>query len=204
LRTLSNTWGTAQQIATTALTDKSVTTAYDYIQLFGTSDSFREIFKENEKTTEEALQMSAEEIYSAVEAQQQQANAQRAAAEAAQKQQEQTAANQATFDTKRMEALQQQRALQEAERTMTTANHDNIEAIRESVSKLDELSNYLSPILDENRNQSGLLQTLSEKMDQLMQTIANNAIKTTVMSPTPNVNTSYNERDRIYGPVKTW
>ena len=87
---------------------------------------------------------------------------------------------------------------------MTTANHDNIEAIRESVSKLDELSNYLSPILDENRNQSGLLQTLSEKMDQLMQTIANNAIKTTVTSPTPNVNTSYNERDRIYGPVKTW
>lgn len=204
LRTLSNTWGTAQQIATTALTDKSVTTAYDYIQLFGTSDSFREIFKDNEKTTEEALQMSAEEIYSAVEAQQQQANAQRAAAEVAQKQQEQTAANQATFDTKRMEALQQQRALQEAERTMTTANHDNIEAIRESVSKLDELSNYLSPILDENRNQSGLLQTLSEKMDQLMQTIANNAIKTTVTSPTPNVNTSYNERDRIYGPVKTW
>ena len=110
-----------------------------------------------------------------------------------------------TYEQKRAEAVQQQRALQEAERTMTTANHDNIEAIRESVSKLDELSNYLSPILDENRNQSGLLQTLSEKMDQLMQTIANNAVKQTVTtSPTPAMTTTYNERDRIYGPVKTW
>ena len=144
------------------------------------------------------------ELQAAAEKQQAEIAAQAAAAEATRQQQLQASANQTTFDAKRTEALQQQRALQEAERTMTTANHDNIEAIRESVSKLDELSNYLSPILDENRNQSNLLQSLAEKVDKLVLAVTNKAAQPAPTSVVPNVNTSYNERNRIYGPIKTW
>jgi chromosome segregation ATPase len=115
-------------------------------------------------------------------------------------------ANDATskYEQKRDEAYQQLRAQQAAEMAMTTANHDNIAAIRESVSKLDELSNYLSPILDENRNQSNLLQSLAEKVDKLVLAVTNKAAQPAPTSVVPNVNTSYNERNRIYGPVKTW
>ena len=199
LRTLSNQWGTAQSIAVQATTGyaKNMDAYFKSVEKIGTADTFDEMLTKHAETVAASQE-------AATEAQIAEIQAQRAQQEAQRKQQEQAAANQAEFDNKRTDAVSQIRTQKLAEQTMITANHDNIEAIRESVSKLDELSNYLSPILDENRNQSNLLQTLSEKVDQLIQTVAAKAVTTTVTSPTPNVNTSYNERDRIYGPVKTW
>lgn len=225
VRSQSNMWGTAQQLAIDSLITKSVEGAKNTIELVGTSDTFTEMMSKHndsmlqstvtswDKSLETSLasldvqkqQVEQQEaLFAQAENQYAQMQAQQAAEEATRKQKEESEQNQNSFNTRTLAAAQQQRTLLQAQQAMTTANHDNIEAIRESVSKLDELSNYLSPILDENRNQSGLLQTLSEKVDQLIQTVAAKAVTTTVTSPTPNVNTSYNERDRIYGPIKTW
>lgn len=227
LRTYANTWGTAQEVAVEAMSksysdsfgafsiaglidtivhgnDGQSKVASDTVQQVGITDTFSEIMSKNTKETVDTERAIAEAQAREIQNQNAELQAQRLHQEAVDKRKQEAEANQASFDTKRLEALQQQKAMQEAERTMTTANHDNIEAIRESVSRLDELSNYLSPILDENKNQSSLLQTLSEKVDQLIQAVANKAVTTNVVSPTPNVSTAYNERDRIYGPIKTW
>lgn len=225
VRTQINGWGMAQNIAVEALTTKSTENVELQVAMLGIADTYPELLREHKNavisSTNAASDRSLEMATAALESQQQQVNqqqqllarsevqyaniqAQQAAEEAARKQQQQTVENQKELDNKKLAAAQQQRALLEAERAMTTANHDNIEAIRESVSKLDELSNYLSPILDENRNQSGLLQTLSEKFDQLIQAVTTKITQPAVVSPTPNVNTSYNEHNRIYGPIKTW
>lgn len=230
LRTHANTWGNAQNMATQAVlktsTDmmgilspaamlaQSITgtgvnqgqaeAAVNILQNSGVTDTFDELMTKHTETTINAEQAIAEAQAAEMRNQSMELQAQRMQQVAARERQEKAEANQTAFDTRRMEALQQQRAQQAAEAAMVTANHDNIEAIRESVSKLDELSNYLSPILDENKNQSGLLQSLAEKFDQLMHTLVNRTAQPTTTSPTPNVNTSYNERDRIYGPVKVW
>lgn len=204
MRTYANTWGTAQNIAVNAMTTKSADVANGLVKNMGISDTLKELINNRDTTAEESMQIAAEELQAAAEKQQAEIAAQEAVAEATRQQQLHASANQTAFDAKRTEALQQQRALQEAERTMTTANHDNIAAIRESVSKLDELSNYLSPILDENRNQSNLLQSLAEKVDKLVLAVTNKAAQPAPTSVVPNVNTSYNERNRIYGPIKTW
>ena len=230
LRTHANTWGNAQNLAVQAMTKtstdmmgilspaamlaQSITgtgvnqgqaeAAFNILQNSGVTDTFDELMTKHTEATIDAEQAIAEAQAAEMRNQSMELQAQRMQQAAARERQEKAEANQTAFDTRRMEALQQQRAQQAAEAAMVTANHDNIEAIRESVSKLDELSNYLSPILDENRNQSGLLQSLADKVDQLVHTLTNRASQPTVTSPTPNVNTSYNERDRIYGPVKVW
>ena len=215
-QTWANTVGNALAIGATQLTSLGMPSALDYandIKNYGVVNTFNEMMSAYKQTADTATQTTVD-ITNSVQAT---AVTQANLADTLVRTEEQIKASQAyqekiatanqtntAFEQKRAEAAQQQRALLEAERAMTTANHDNIEAIRESVSKLDELSNYLSPILDENRNQSGLLQTLSEKFDQLMHTLVNRTAQPTTTSPTPNVNTSYNERDRIYGPVKVW
>lgn len=230
LRTHANTWGNAQDLAIQAMTKTSTDmmgilspgaiiaqatsntgfrqgqaeAAVNILQNSGVTDTFDELMTKHTETTIDAEQAIAEAQAAELHNQSMELQAQRMQQAAARERQEKAEANQTAFDTRRMEALQQQRAQQAAEAAMVTANHDNIEAIRESVSKLDELSNYLSPILDENRNQSGLLQNLADKVDQLVHTLTNRTAQPTVTSPTPNVNTSYNERDRIYGPIKTW
>jgi hypothetical protein len=178
--------------------------AQKVVQRDGISDTFKEMFKEAasnsvaESTQPTAMSdLTTNNVLDDIEEKRrQQREAEMRKAE--------TDQNQKDFDRKRDAAIQAQQAMLNAERAVASENHDNIAAIRESVSKLDELSNYLSPILDENRNQSNLLQSLAEKVDKLVLAVTNKAAQPAPTSVVPNVNTSYNERNRIYGPVKTW
>ena len=203
-QTFHNTWGNAVSVIADATLTKSTDAVESMLKNSGVVDTYAEMMSKNQDATEKALE---EAVLATVESQRvttESIQQQQLANEIAQQEEAERAAKQTAFDNKREEAASQLRTQQAAQQALANANYDNIEAIRESVSKLDELSNYLSPILDENRNQSGLLQSLADKVDQLIQTVAAKAVTTTVTSPTPNVNTSYNERDRIYGPIKTW
>lgn len=203
-RTEANQQKTAENVAYAALLTNSAYAAQKVVQHDGISDTFKEMFKEatassvaESKQPSEMSDLTKNNVLNDIEEKRrQQREAEMRKAE--------TDQNQKDFDRKRDAAIQAQQAMLNAERAVASENHDNIAAIRESVSKLDELSNYLSPILDENRNQSNLLQSLAEKVDKLVLAVTNKATQSAPTSVVPNVNTSYNERNRIYGPVKTW
>lgn len=218
-QTIANTVGTAMQVGAQSILTLGQATVGEMesvVKNSGVVDSFSEMMKSQERTASAAQSVvsgqadMAASVRESATTQESLADSFRRTEDnikATKEYQDKLAnANDATskYEQKRDEAYQQLRAQQAAEMAMTTANHDNIAAIRESVSKLDELSNYLSPILDENRNQSNLLQSLAEKVDKLVLAVTNKATQPAPTSVVPNVNTSYNERNRIYGPVKTW
>lgn len=195
-KTFSNTVGGAMTVIAAGET-KSLTLVQDTLEELGTADTFDEMFKRHAdtiKASNEAIEESNEaaqaRTVSALEAQTKQDSDY-------QEKQSESAAQEAEYERQRAEAAEAQRVQEEEERTIRNDNHDNLEIIKNATEKLDNLSDYLAPILQENKDQNTNLKDLKEQVDEIVKLFSTVLEYQITTSPGFAATISYDEKARI-------
>lgn len=176
---LANTIGGATAVMAAAQT-KSTDAMVLAVEAAGVSPTFEHMMLDYSFASKEAQEVAAARSaesnavsYAAMEQQSRQSSEY-------QQKQEEAMQQDARYEEDKAAAREQQRAAQEAEDIRNLENHDNIVIIKDAIEGLD-MSEYLSPILDEHRThteQIKELQTQTVEIVRLLSTVLEYKIAT--------------------------
>lgn len=103
---------------------------------------------------------------------------------------------QAEYEQQKAQAAQAQKEQEEVDRARDLENHDNISEIKDAIADID-LDAYLSPILEENKDQNINLKAISSQIIELIQLISTMVEYKMATDSTFASTISYDEKARI-------
>lgn len=193
--TISNTIGGANAAIAAAET-KNTTAMAAAVAAAGTADPFEIMMMKQANASAQAT-ASAAQASAATEAQtlgmiqnqnKQDSEYQQKAAAADEQQ--------AEYEQQKAQAAQAQREQEEADRARDLENHDNISEIKDAIAEIN-LDDYLSPILEENKDQNVNLKAINAQIIELIQLVSTMVEYKLATDSTFAATISYDEKARI-------
>lgn len=193
--TISNTIGGAGAAIAAAET-KNTTAMATALTAVGTADSFEVMMMKQANASAQATASAAQS--SAATQAQTLGMIQNQNKQDSEYQQKASAADeqQAEYEQQKAQAAQAQKEQEEADRARDLENHDNISEIKDAIAEID-LDAYLSPILEENKDQNINLKAISSQIIELIQLISTMVEYKMATDSTFASTISYDEKARI-------
>lgn len=193
--TISNTIGGAGAAIAAAET-KNTTAMATALTAAGTADSFEVMMMKQANASAQATASAAQS--SAATQAQTLGMIQNQNKQDSEYQQKASAADeqQAEYEQQKAQAAQAQKEQEEADRARDLENHDNISEIKDAIADID-LDAYLSPILEENKDQNINLKAISSQIIELIQLISTMVEYKMATDSTFASTISYDEKARI-------
>lgn len=193
--TISNTIGGAGAAIAAAET-KNTTAMATALTAAGTADSFEVMMMKQANASAQATASAAQS--SAATQAQTLGMIQNQNKQDSEYQQKASAADeqQAEYEQQKAQAAQAQKEQEEVDRARDLENHDNISEIKDAIADID-LDAYLSPILEENKDQNINLKAISSQIIELIQLISTMVEYKMATDSTFASTISYDEKARI-------
>lgn len=193
--TISNTIGGAGAAIAAAET-KNTTAMATALTAVGTADSFEVMMMKQANASAQATASAAQS--SAATQAQTLGMIQNQNKQDSEYQQKASAADeqQAEYEQQKAQAAQAQKEQEEADRARDLENHDNISEIKDAIAEID-LDAYLSPILEENKDQNINLKAISAQIIELIQLVSTMVEYKMATDSTFAATISYDEKARI-------
>lgn len=193
--TISNTIGGAGAAIAAAET-KNTTAMATALTAVGTADSFEVMMMKQANASAQATASAAQS--SAATQAQTLGMIQNQNKQDSEYQQKASAADeqQAEYEQQKAQAAQAQKEQEEADRARDLENHDNISEIKDAIAEID-LDAYLSPILEENKDQNINLKAISAQIIELTQLVSTMVEYKMATDSTFAATISYDEKARI-------
>lgn len=193
--TISNTIGGAGAAIAAAET-KNTTAMATALTAVGTADSFEVMMMKQANASAQATASAAQS--SAATQAQTLGMIQNQNKQDSEYQQKASAADeqQAEYEQQKAQAAQAQKEQEEVDRARDLENHDNISEIKDAIADID-LDAYLSPILEENKDQNINLKAISAQIIELIQLVSTMVEYKMATDSTFAATISYDEKARI-------
>lgn len=193
--TISNTIGGAGAAIAAAET-KNTTAMATALTAVGTADSFEVMMMKQANASAQATASAAQS--SAATQAQTLGMIQNQNKQDSEYQQKASAADeqQAEYEQQKAQAAQAQKEQEETDRARDLENHDNISEIKDAIAEID-LDAYLSPILEENKDQNINLKAISAQIIELIQLVSTMVEYKMATDSTFAATISYDEKARI-------